>query len=293
VGKLDVGINLNGDISFKRLVETSALTEVLGYSNIWVGESIHFKHPFPVITSIANSTKSIQVGSGIISYFFNRSLHIKKAFETLVEAYGERFAITLAPGDVNSLRKSGIEFKSPLKKLKVAIEDIRSSKILKKTPVYVGASGPKMIETGSLIADGILLNYAHPEYVEWALSHVKNKTYVGVYAPALLTPDLKNEKAGLLASAFVAAGSNPVFQENFNIKREINEIKEIIREKKYENLKAKKDFLYERFLITGDQVALKERIKEFQKLGVDQLILGSPFNYNLKAIKALGSSGSL
>jgi 5,10-methylenetetrahydromethanopterin reductase len=284
---MDIGVNINGELAYERIREGARVSEKMGYTNIWVGESIHFKHPFPVITAIAKETKSIKVGSGIISYFFNRGLHIKKAFETLVETYGERFTIAIAPGDMNSLRESGIEPGKPLKKLKETITELKASKKLENTPVYAGASGPKMIEIGSQHADGVLLNYAYPDYIEWAMKHILRKTYVGVYAPALLTPDDDNEKAALIASAYVAAGSNKSFQEEFRLTQEVEEVRKTLSEKRFKDLSDKKDFLLDRFVLHGDENTIVDRIREFEKMGVDQVILGSPFTYNHESIKAL------
>jgi 5,10-methylenetetrahydromethanopterin reductase len=287
---MDVAVNFNGDLSFEKIREGSKIAEKLGYSNIWVGESVLFKHPFPVITYIAHETNKIRVGSGIISYFLNRDIHVKKAFETLVETYGERFAITLAPGDINALREMGLEPRKPLKRLEETITELGSSALLQKTPIYVGASGPKMIETGSRLGDGVLLNYAHPEYVKWAKDHVRGKTYLGVYAPAILTPDEKNEKSALLASAFVAAGTNPVFQKEFGLEEEVWDIRKILKKRRYSDLESKKKFLFERFLISGDTAAILDKIDEFKKMRIDQVILGSPFNYNLKSVETIGQT---
>ncbi|MFQ5800531.1 MAG: LLM class flavin-dependent oxidoreductase [Candidatus Hydrothermarchaeales archaeon] len=284
---MDFGINFNGDLPFEKIKEGARTAERLGFDFIWVGESIHFKHPFPIITAIAHSTKNIRVGSGIISYFFNRGLHIRKAFETLVEAYGERFAIALAPGDFNALRESKIEPKKPLERLKETIDELSGSEALENTPLFVGASGPKMIEAGSKFSDGLLLNYAHPEHLKWALSHLQKDTYTGAYAPALLLPDKKNEKAILLASAFVAAGSNPSFQEHFSLKEEVEEVRLILKEKRYDALEEKKDFLLERFAICGDDATIKKRIREFKKLGLNQIIFGSPVTYNLHSVEVI------
>jgi 5,10-methylenetetrahydromethanopterin reductase len=285
---LEIGININGDLPFNEVREGAELAEQKGFSHIWVGESIHFKHPFPVIAHIAHHTQNVKLGSGIISYFFNRSFHIKKAYEILMETYGERFALTLAPGDMNSLRECGIDYRNPIGKLKETITEIRKSKTIENTQIFVGASGPKMIETGGESANGVLLNYAHPEYVKWALKHLNSKTYVGVYAPALLTPDERNERAVLFASSFVAAGSNPSFQKEFGLQAEVEDIRQILREKRYNELRDKRAFLLERFTITGDEATILERIDEFKRMGIDQVILGSPFNYNIEAIKIMG-----
>jgi 5,10-methylenetetrahydromethanopterin reductase len=285
---MDVGINFNGDLSFEKIREGARISEKLDYSNIWVGESLDFKHPFPVITAIVDATERLRVGSGIISYFFNRSLHIKKAFETLVEAYGDRFAITLAPGDLNSLRSTGIDVSKPLKKLEQTIAELRTSKILSDTPIYAGASGPKMIEAGSQLADGVLLNYAHPDYVEWALSHLAKDTYVGVYAPALLTPDEGNEKSALIAASYVAAGANKAFQKEFGLADHVEKVRGTLKERRFDKLFENKEFLMDRFLISGNEKTILEQLNEFEIMDIDQVILGSPFCYNIKSVEAIG-----
>jgi 5,10-methylenetetrahydromethanopterin reductase len=286
---MEIGLNFNGDREFIETQQKAAAAEKMGFSNIWVGESIHFSHPYPVIAAIAHSTRDITIGSGIISYFFNRGLHIKKAFETFVEAWGQRFAIALAPGDVNSLRECGIDPSKPLQKLKTTLEILRASRKLGETPIYVGASGPRMIEMGSTHADGVLLNYAYPEYVKWALDHLQSDTFVAVYAPALLTPDRKNEKAAIWASAFVASGSNKSFQEDFGLGEDVEQIRGFLGENNFAALLEKKDFLLERFTIHGDEQALIRRLREYKGMGVDQVILGSPFTYSYAAIKNLGN----
>ncbi len=287
---MEFGINFNGDISFEEIIKGVRLAEQFNYTHIWVGESTHFKHPFPVISAIAHNTRSVVVGAGIVSYFFNRSHHIRAAFETLVETYGPRFAIALAPGDVNSLRSSGIDYRHPLKRLKQTIGHLKESAALTDVPIYAGASGPRMIEEGSNSADGVLLNYGRPEYVKWAFGHLKKKRYVGVYAPAFLAPDEKNEKTALIAAAFVAAGSNRSFQEDFGIEDEVMEIRQILGRKRYADLQAKKRFLFDGFLMYGEGPDLLERFDEFERMGVDQVILGSPFTYNLKAVEIIGRS---
>ncbi len=285
---MDVGINFNGDLSFETIRKGARISDKLGYSNIWVGESIDFNHPFPVIASIADATVRSRVGSGIISYFFNRRLHIIKAFETLVEAYGDRFAIALAPGDLNSLKSFGIDASKPLKKLEQNIAELRASEALADTPIYAGASGPKMIEIGSRIADGVLLNYAHTEYVEWALSHLAKDTYVGVYAPALLAPDSANEKSALIAASYVAAGANKAFQREFGLTDFIDEVRGMLRAKRFSDLENHREFLMDRFLISGDEKTIQGQINEFEKMGIDQVILGSPFCYNIKSVETIG-----
>jgi alkanesulfonate monooxygenase SsuD/methylene tetrahydromethanopterin reductase-like flavin-dependent oxidoreductase (luciferase family) len=60
-----------------------------------------------------------------------------------------------------------------------------------------------------------------------------------------------------------------------------------LSEKRFKDLSDKKDFLLDRFVLHGDENTIVDRIREFEKMGVDQVILGSPFTYNHESIKAL------
>jgi len=284
---VEVGVNVNGDLPFNSIAAAARLIECSGFAHIWVGESPDFKHPLPVIAAIAHCTDEIKVCSGILSYLLNRPLHIRAAFETLSEEHGARFAIGLAPGDLNALRSMGIEVARPLERLEEAIEHLRGSELLRGTPIYVGASGPRMIELGSRLAEGVLLNYAYPEYVEWAVGHVKGRCRIGVYAPAHLAPDKKGEKAVLFASAHVLSGSNKTFQERFNLQGDVEEIRKAMRQGGYERLRERKDFLLGRFAFYGSVEELLERMRVLKKMGVELVILGSPFAHSLKAIELL------
>jgi len=133
----------------------------------------------------------------------------------------------------------------------------------------------------------VLPNYVYPKHVSWALRHRSKKCYTGVYAPALVVPDKKNEKAILIASAIVAAGSNQRFIEEFGFEEEVAEIRKSLKSGRYDELSGKRDFLLDRFAIYGEIDDLRSRIDEYRKMGIDQVILGSPFTYSLEAIEAL------
>ncbi len=277
---MDFGINFNGDMSPQRVRERARIAEEAGFDYIWVGETTSFVHPFPVIANICHNTEAIKVGAGIISVQKNRCIHIKKGFETLREVYGSRFVIGIAPGDRFGLLTTCVVTRDIIKKIRECTAQLNKG----GTPIFIGAAGPKLIELATTVADGILLNYVHPDFVRWAIKHFKRKVYTAAYGPSLVLPDKKNENHLRISAATVIAGGNRVFLEDFGLVEVSEEIRTILKKRRYDTLK-KYDRVLDKFTISGDIREIKGRIEELEKLGIDQVIFSSPLSNNPESIR--------
>ncbi len=268
----ELGINFNGDLGREEAAARAAAAERSGVRYLWVGESKPLVHPFPIMTLLAESTTHATIGSAILSAMSNRCFHIAKAFTVLKEVYGERFIAGIAPGDLHGLRVECIASRGVVVRLEKCI-----SKIEGVVPVFVGASGPKLIELASMRSEGVILNYAHPEFIKWALRHVRRKTYIACIAPALVLPDKENIAELRGAAAVIASGANPVFIADMGIDEKVAEVRDIVKRGRWSGLAEHESFLLEHFTLSGSVDEVVERIEELAKLGVEQVILGSPF----------------
>jgi len=308
---VEIGINFNGDLSPRHIVKGSKISEGTGYDCIWIGEAAEYMHPFPIMALVSQETETIKVGTGIISPQLNRCYHIAKAFHTLQEVYGNRFVVGLAPGDYRGLEKTGAATSHSLKKVTSCVMKLRrslssnhwssanaSSKMafeeapsLEMLPIYVGASGPKMIETGSKVADGVLLNYVSPEFLKWALKFLRNAQCRKVaYGPALLEPDKKNLEHLRISAAIVLSGANRTLVEEFGLEDAASEVDKILREKQFYRLKEYDGILLEKFAIHGSLHELEQRVDEIKALGMHHIVLATPFCRNLESIEKVGQA---
>jgi len=282
---MDFGVNFNGDLPMGEMKKRSAAAEHLGFNHIWVGESRALVHPFALLPPIASSTRESTVGTGVISALGNRCFHINKAFSTLKEMYGERFIAGLAPGDLHGLKVECVDTRGVMERLDHCVSRVD------EVPVYIGASGPKLIGRASR-ERGIILNYIAPEHVEWALQKREKKAYTACIGPALILPERKNEKELLYASGVVAAGANQVFLEEQGLYEEAHKVNSKVARRDFRALKEHRDFLLENFALCGTEEEVVDRVKELEKLGVDQVVFGSPFvkSYRLeRAEEVLGA----
>jgi len=286
---MEFGINFNGDMDFELIKRHARLAEKSRFDYIWIGDSPFFAHSFSVLPLVSESTKKIKIGSGIISPLINRCLHIKQAYRTLKEFYGGRYAVALAPGDAKALEKLSISRKNLIEKIEKCGEEIKKETDLK---VFIGTSGPKIIEKASKKNYPLLLNYGYPEYLEWALKHRKKKVYCAAYAPSLILNNAtkKLEKRLLMASAIVLAGSNKKFQEEFNLSHAAEEIRKIIEKVQYAKLEKYRALLLEKFSISGSAEEVEERCREIGKKGIAQVIFATPMELSREAIISLGGA---
>jgi len=311
--KVEIGINFNGDLSPKYIVKGSKIAEATGYHYIWIGEAAEYMHPFPILALVSQETDTIKVGTGIISPQLNHCYHIITAFQTLQEGYGNRFVVGLAPGDYRGLKITGASTSRPLEKVKSCVVEFRKSlasthvpaanassemapkKLCKLTtlPIYVGASGPKMVETGSKIADGVLMNYVYPEFLKWALKFFREGFCCKVaYGPALLKPDEKNLELLRTSAAIVFSGANRVFLEEFGLEDAASEVDGILQKKRFHRLKDYDDILLEKFAIYGSLREVEERVEELKALGMDQVVFATPLCRNLTSVEKIGEAFS-
>lgn len=303
----ELGINFNTELPLNNIIEGVKTAEAYGYDYIWIGEAFHLPHPIPIAALISKVTKRVKVGI-IISPKVNRCIHIVKSIQVLQEVYGDRYALGLVPGDVLRLKKLGLNASNILNEIKLCIknfprEDLKvklSSKELAiyklcrltSLPIYIGASGPKMINEGSKIADGVLLNYINPEFIKWALKFIDvENCCVAAFGPTLLKTNNENLLSELrVSAAVVAVGANKSFIKEFKLEKEIEEVKEAFVKGEFNALTKYDEFLLNKFAVYGSLQEIKNKVEELKNIGVDQVIFGAPLCKNLEAVKKLGSS---
>lgn len=302
---MDYGMNFNGDMPLPRILKGARAAEGAGFGYLWVGETVAFVHPFPLMTALCEHTR-LKVGSGIISPRSNRCRQLRGAFQTLREIYGDRLVAGIAPGDAEGLKRIGAYGPAldtldtilttlsvtTLKRIGIygpTLDGLRrcAEELRGVVPVFVGAQGPELLALASG-ADGVLLNYAHPDYVRWALGHLKKKLYAAVYAPSLLLPDAKNLTRLRVAAAIVASGSPRAFQEEFGLAERIADVKAALTKGRYDLLRGYESFLLDRFTVSGGLDEIEARIEDLRVLGVDQVIFATPMSRNLRSIEGLG-----
>lgn len=168
-----------------RQVKGAKLAESLGYESVWVCETRLARDAFTVLGAIASQTRSIKLGTGVVNSWTRGPALMAVTFATLEEFAPGRSILGIGAYWDPLAYDQGIERKEPVKQLREYVEVFRRLMDLERftyegelvkvrdialdlgtgrdylpmrVPVYIGATGPVMLQSAGEYADGVLLN---------------------------------------------------------------------------------------------------------------------------------------
>jgi len=182
-------------IPVRQLVELARLAETCGYESLWVPEGSG-KDAFSQLTAYALATRTIQLGTGIVTIYPRSPSILAMTAATLDHVSGGRAILGLGIGHKELLETGhGVAFERPVGRMREYVALARA--ILEgrplppatlapvtrfqldfvperpALPIYVAALAPQMCRLAGEVADGVLLNWATPDYVREAVAEVR------------------------------------------------------------------------------------------------------------------------
>lgn len=189
------------DMHVRDMMRYAQVAEEHGFESVWIAESRLSRDAIVPMTAIAAVTRRIKVGAGVINTWTRNAALIAQTFATLDELADDRILLGLGAWWDPLAWKVGIERKEPLTCMREYVEAIRrlfrmeevtyegefvklrgvrldvlhgKGPVPRNIPIYIGATGFKMMELSGEIADGVLLNYlVSPLYNDRAIEHIK------------------------------------------------------------------------------------------------------------------------
>ena len=167
------GVGLFPTEPLPRMIHLAKLSERLGFSHIWIGDShLIWREAYVNMAAAALNTSKVKIGTGVTNPLTRHPSVVASAYATLEELAPRRFIVGIGLGD-SSVETMGMKparldfFERTIKQMRALLAgeevELESGKIhLKhpcknKIPIYIAASGPKMLELSGRIADGIIV----------------------------------------------------------------------------------------------------------------------------------------
>ena len=174
--------------------------EAAGFEAVWQAESRLVREATVPMAAFATSTERIRVGSGVVNTWTRNVALLAATFVTLDDLAPGRVILGLGAWWDPLARKVGIRRRRPLACMRETVEACRRLLTLdevsyrgdfvqldgvridvvhgdtsaRRIPIYVGATGPRMLELSGEIADGVLLNYmVSPSYNSEAIERIR------------------------------------------------------------------------------------------------------------------------
>ena len=154
-------------------VRLAVLAESLGLETVWVIDSpVLWRELWVTMTAIGAATSRIRVGSAVTTGVTRHPSITASAAASLAELTSGRFLLGLGSGD-SSLVTTGAapqrlgEFRETVLAMRALLAgetaELGAAKIQigwargSRVPIYVAASGPRMLELGGALADGVIM----------------------------------------------------------------------------------------------------------------------------------------
>jgi 5,10-methylenetetrahydromethanopterin reductase len=180
-------------------MEHAKYAEAKGFEAVWQAESRLVRESSVPMAAFAAVTDRIKVGSGVADIWSRNPARLAATFSTLDDLAPGRVLLGLGAWWDPLARKVGIQRSHPLTVMRevvtvvrallhdetvtfdgrhvhldgVALDYVYQERRAKDVPIYIGATGMRMMELTGEIADGVVFNYlVSPDYNATALEHL-------------------------------------------------------------------------------------------------------------------------
>ena len=298
------GVGLFPTESLPKMIHLAKLSERLGFSHIWIGDShLIWREAYINMAAAALNTSKVKIGTGVTNPLTRHPSVVASAYATLEELAPRRFIIGIGLGD-SSVETMGMKparldyFEKTIKQMRALLAgeevELESGKIhLKhpcknKIPIYIAASGPKMLELSGRIADGIIvLVGVADEYLRQAKEKIEagakaagrklSDINLVLWVPCAVSDKAPAKDAVKAHVARVVAHPLPYVLDP----KEQKVLEEIRRTYDYYHHMDQEanhadvipDWLVDKFAIAGTVSECRARVKEIRKSGIQQIAI--------------------
>jgi alkanesulfonate monooxygenase SsuD/methylene tetrahydromethanopterin reductase-like flavin-dependent oxidoreductase (luciferase family) len=209
--KITIGINWQGKIDFKALIERARIADQAGVHSIWVAEA--WGHDaFTLLTLIAEHTRKVQLATSIVNVYSRTPAALAQHFATLDELSEGRVIIGLGTSGPNVIEHfHGVKFNPPLTRMREYVDiinDLIAGKQLnyegkifklargftlrfettrKHIPIYIASLNRKSVEFTAQKADGWLPVMIPLDSLKHAIGEVRAMAVAAGRAPDAVT----------------------------------------------------------------------------------------------------------
>lgn len=235
LGDVPVALYLQDAHPIREAMGYAQRAEALGFAAVWQADSRLVREATVPMAAFAATTERVGIGSGVIDVWSRNPARLASLFSTLDDLAPGRVLAGLGAWWDPLAAKVGIDRARPLLVMREVLEAIRAllrcdgpvtvdgtyvhldgveldyvhqERRAKDVPLYIGATGMKMMELTGEIADGAVLNYlVSPSYNERAMEALEvgarkaGRTVDDLDRPQLVVCSLDEDREAALDAA--------------------------------------------------------------------------------------------
>ncbi|HCV33237.1 MAG TPA: LLM class flavin-dependent oxidoreductase [Acidimicrobiaceae bacterium] len=194
-----LGIYLQDAHPIAEAMEYATYAEQSGFEAVWQADSRLVRDAVVPMAAFATCTETLKIGSGVVDCWTRNPARLASTFSTLDDLAPGRMILGIGAWWDPLASKVGVERRRPLTAMREIVEACRAlladetvtfhgefvhldgveldyvyqPRRPKEVPIYIGATGDRMLELTGEIADGVVLNYlVSPEYNRRAMDRL-------------------------------------------------------------------------------------------------------------------------
>jgi 5,10-methylenetetrahydromethanopterin reductase len=311
-----VALYLQDAHSLQDAIKYVQYAELKGFEAVWQAESRLVRDAIVPMAAFAAVTTRIKIGSGVINNWTRNAAVIAATFLTLDDLAPDRIICGIGAWWDPLAQKVGIDRSKPLlamrevvtvvrdllarKRVKfhgefvnvddVELDVVHGRKEPRNVPIYIGATGPKMMALTGEIADGAVLNYlVSPSYNEGALAQLEQgaksagRQLDDIDRPQLVVCSVDNDRKQALDAARKLVtqylGQQPHIMKASGVRQELlDEIAQVLtwpatEEQIEEATKLVPDDVVQMITASGTAEEVKAKVREYVAYGATCPIL--------------------
>jgi 5,10-methylenetetrahydromethanopterin reductase len=301
---MEFGAGLFPTEPLAKMIQLAKLSEELGYSHVWIGDShLIWREAYVNMAAAALNTKKVKLGTGVTNPLTRHPSVVASAYATLEELAPGRFIVGIGLGD-SSVETMGMKpakldfFERTIREMRELIAgkevQLPSGKIhlkhpaQKGMPIYIAASGPKMLELSGKIADGIIvLVGVADEYLAQAKAKIEagakaagrklSDIHLVLWVPCAVSDKAPAKNAVKAHVARVVAHPQPYVldEKEQKVLAEIRKTYDYYRHMEQEANHAEviPDWLVDKFAIAGTVAECRAQVERIKKSGIQQIAI--------------------
>lgn len=301
---MNYGVGLFPTEPLQKMIHLAKVTEESGYTHIWVGDShLIWREAYINMAVMALNTSRVKLGTGVTNPLTRHPSVVASGYATLEEYAPGRMIVGIGLGD-SSVETMGMKpaklsyFENTLKQMRDLFSgkevQLETGKIhllhscKNKIPIYIAASGPKMLELSGRIADGIIvLVGVADDYI----AHAKEKIAAGakaagrkledinlvLWVPCAVSDSAPAKDAVKAHVARVVAHPLPYVLDP-NEQKVLAEIRKTYdyyhhMDQEANHAEVIPDWLVDKFAIAGTVAQCRAQIERIKKSGIQQIAI--------------------
>ncbi len=297
-------------------IEYVKYAELCGFEAVWQAESRLVRDAIVPMAAFAAVTSRIKIGSGVINNWTRNAAVIAATFLTLDDLAQDRIYCGIGAWWDPLAAKVGIERRKNLLAMRevvtvvrrllnrervsfegefvqmddVELDVVHGRKEPRNVPIYIGATGPKMMALTGEIADGAVLNYlVSPKYNEMAMAQLElgakkaGKSVDAIDRPQLVVCSVDSDRAAALDGARKLVtqylGQQPHIMKASGVSQDLlDEINQVLtwpatEEQILEAMKLVPDDVVQMITASGTPDEVKAKVREYIAAGASCPIL--------------------